>query len=47
MKLHLDENIPRQLKRDISENEVFTVRRMGLNGKLNGGTSAFNAGREV
>lgn len=37
MKLLLDENIPRQLKRDIVDHhEVFTVREMQWNGKLNG-----------
>lgn len=41
MKLLLDENIPRQLKRDINElvgppHEVFTVREKGWSGKLNG-----------
>lgn len=41
MKLLLDENVPRQLKKDITEfgdiqPEVFTVREKGWNGKLNG-----------
>jgi predicted nuclease of predicted toxin-antitoxin system len=36
MKLLLDENVPRQLKRDITEYEVFTVREKQWNGKLNG-----------
>ncbi|MEO0332446.1 MAG: DUF5615 family PIN-like protein [Bacteroidota bacterium] len=37
MKLLLDENIPRQLKRDIVGNhEVFTIREKQWNGKLNG-----------
>ncbi|MEM9830084.1 MAG: DUF5615 family PIN-like protein [Bacteroidota bacterium] len=37
MKLLLDENIPRQLKRDILDHhEVFTIREMRWNGKLNG-----------
>jgi hypothetical protein len=36
MKLLLDENVPRQLKRDITEHEVFTVREKEWNGKLNG-----------
>lgn len=37
MKLLLDENIPRQLKRDIVDHhEVFTVREKRWNGKLNG-----------
>ena len=31
-----DENVPRQLKRDITEYEVFTVREKQWNGKLNG-----------
>lgn len=37
MKLLLDENIPRQLKRDIiNHHEVFTVREKQWDGKLNG-----------
>lgn len=41
MKLLLDENVPRQLKRDIIElsdipHEVYTVREKGWSGKLNG-----------
>jgi predicted nuclease of predicted toxin-antitoxin system len=36
MKLLLDENVPRQLKQDITGHEVFTVREKGLNGKSNG-----------
>ena len=36
MKLLLDENVPRQLKRDITDYEVFTVREKGWNGKQNG-----------
>ncbi len=36
MRLLLDENVPRQLKRDIIGHEVFTVRDKGWNGKLNG-----------
>lgn len=41
MKLLLDENVPRQLKRDIIElsdilHEVYTVQEKGWNGKLNG-----------
>lgn len=41
MKLLLDENVPRQLKRDIIKlggipHEVYTVREKGWNGKLNG-----------
>ena len=37
MKLLLDENTPRQLKRDIaSYHEVFTVREKQWDGKLNG-----------
>jgi hypothetical protein len=33
MRLLLDENVPRQLKRDIIGHEVFTVREKGWNGK--------------
>lgn len=36
MKLLLDENVPRQLKRDILDHEVYTVKEKGWNGKLNG-----------
>ncbi len=36
MRLLLDENVPRQLKRDLTKYEVFTVREKGWNGKLNG-----------
>lgn len=37
MKLLLDENIPRQLKRDILDHhEAFTIREKRWNGKLNG-----------
>ena len=41
MKLLLDENVPRQLKRDILDlggipHEVYTVREKRWNGKLNG-----------
>ena len=36
MKLLLDENIPRKLKNDLTEFEVFTVQDMGWNGKKNG-----------
>ncbi len=36
MKLLLDENVPRQIKENLSEHEVFTVREKGWNGKLNG-----------
>lgn len=41
MRLLLDENVPRQLKRDILDlggtlHEAFTVREKGWNGKLNG-----------
>ena len=36
MKLLLDENVRRQLKRDIVNHEVCTVREKGWNGKLNG-----------
>ena len=36
MKLLLDENLPKRLKQDFSEFEIFTVREMGWNGKKNG-----------
>ncbi len=36
MKLLLDENLPRKLKRELSEHEVFTAADMGWKGKANG-----------
>lgn len=36
MKLLLDENIPRKLKNDLPDFEVFTVQEMGWNGMKNG-----------
>ena len=36
MKLLLDENLPRQLKKDFEDHEVYTVTEMGWNGKENG-----------
>ena len=36
MKLLLDENLPRKLKRDLVNHEVFTVREMHWDGKENG-----------
>lgn len=37
MKLLLDENVPRQLKKDLKDHhEVYTIREMQWNGKLNG-----------
>lgn len=36
MKLLLDENLPKKLKNDLTEFEVFTVHEMGWNGKQNG-----------
>jgi predicted nuclease of predicted toxin-antitoxin system len=36
MRLLLDENLPRQLKSDFREFEVYTVRDMGWNGIKNG-----------
>ena len=36
MKLLLDENLPRKLKRDLASHEVFTVREMRWDGKENG-----------
>ncbi len=36
MKLLLDENLPRQLKKDLSDHIVYTVTEMGWKGKENG-----------
>lgn len=36
MKLLLDENLPRRLKSDFQEHEIFTVREKGWNGFTNG-----------
>jgi predicted nuclease of predicted toxin-antitoxin system len=36
MKLLLDENLPKRLKSDFSNHEVFTVREKGWNGITNG-----------
>lgn len=36
MKLLLDENLPKRLKSDFSEYEIYTVRDKGWNGKTNG-----------
>ncbi len=36
MKLLLDENLPKKLKRDFAAHEVFTVREMKWDGKENG-----------
>ena len=36
MKLLLDENVPRRIKNDLPEFEVFTVQEMRWNGKKNG-----------
>ena len=36
MRLLLDENLPKQLKQDFPEHEVFTVRDKGWNGIKNG-----------
>ncbi len=36
MKLLLDENLPKRLKTDLSEHEVYTVRDKGWNGVKNG-----------
>lgn len=36
MKLLLDENLPKRLKTDFPEHEVFTVRDIGWTGKKNG-----------
>ena len=36
MKLLLDENLPKKLKNDLADFEVFTVQEMGWSGKQNG-----------
>lgn len=36
MKLLLDENLPKKLKKDLSAHEVFTVRELNWNGIKNG-----------
>ena len=36
MRLLLDENLPKRLKQDFSDHEIFTVRDKGWNGKKNG-----------
>jgi predicted nuclease of predicted toxin-antitoxin system len=36
MKLLLDENLPKRLKSDFPDHQIFTVRDMGWNGKKNG-----------
>lgn len=36
MKLLLDENLPKRLKSDFPEHEIFTVREKGWNGIKNG-----------
>lgn len=36
MKLLLDENLPKKLKADFPDHNVFTVREMSWNGKKNG-----------
>lgn len=36
MKLLLDENLPKRLKTDFPNHEVFTIREMGWNGVKNG-----------
>jgi predicted nuclease of predicted toxin-antitoxin system len=36
MKLLLDENLPRRLRLDFPEHEIYTVRDKGWNGKKNG-----------
>ncbi len=36
MRLLLDENLPKRLKRDLSEHEIFSVRDKGWQGKENG-----------
>jgi predicted nuclease of predicted toxin-antitoxin system len=36
MKLLLDENLPRKLKRELSQHDAYTAAEMGWNGKANG-----------
>ena len=36
MRLLLDENLPKHLKHDFTEHEIFTIREKGWNGKKNG-----------
>lgn len=36
MKLLLDENLPKKLKLDFREDEIYTIREKGWNGKSNG-----------
>ena len=36
MRLLLDENLPKKLKKDFSEHQIFTLRDKGWNGKSNG-----------
>ncbi len=36
MKLLLDENLPKRLKKDFADFEIFTVRDKGWNSKKNG-----------
>src|SRR5258705_2848957 len=36
MKLLLDENLPKRLKQDFPEHDIYTVRDKGWNGKKNG-----------
>jgi predicted nuclease of predicted toxin-antitoxin system len=36
MKLLLDENLPKRLKQDFAEHEIYTVRDKSWNGKKNG-----------
>ena len=36
MKVLLDENLPKTLKKDFPEHEIYTVRDKGLNSKKNG-----------
>lgn len=36
MRLLLDENLPKKLRRDFSEHQIFTMREKGWTGKSNG-----------
>lgn len=41
MRLLLDENLPKRLKLDFTEHEIFTVSDKGWNGKKNENSSSF------
>ncbi len=43
MKLLLDENLPKRLKKDFANFEIFTVRDKGWNSKKNGEYTSNNS----